>query len=394
MRAADYIVDIGPGAGVHGGQIVAAGTPEEIMANPASHHRAVPVRQEAGARARRRARKPTGWLTVQRRAGAQPEKHRRALPAGRADLRHRRVRQRQVLAGQRDPLQGALARQLNRASPAPRRRTTASRASSSWTRSSPSTSRPSAARPAPTPPPTPGVFDLIRDAVRRHATTPKPAATRPTASASTSRAAGARPARATAYCKIEMHFLPDVYVPCDVCRRQALQPRNAGGALQGQEHLRGAGHDRGGGAGVLRDRCRASADKLADACTMWAWAMSSWASPPPRSPAARRSASSWPPSSPARPPGRTHLRAGRADHRPAHGRRGTSSTRCSHRLAEAGNTLVVIEHNLDVIKIGGLHHRPGPGGRRPRRAHRGLRHARGAVPGARELHRAIPETRA
>ncbi len=36
MRAADYIVDVGPGAGVNGGEIVAAGTPEEIMANPAS----------------------------------------------------------------------------------------------------------------------------------------------------------------------------------------------------------------------------------------------------------------------------------------------------------------------------------------------------------------------
>ena len=33
MRASDYIVDVGPGAGVHGGQIVAAGTPEEIMQN-------------------------------------------------------------------------------------------------------------------------------------------------------------------------------------------------------------------------------------------------------------------------------------------------------------------------------------------------------------------------
>ncbi len=32
MRAADYIVDIGPGAGIHGGEVVAAGTPQEIMA--------------------------------------------------------------------------------------------------------------------------------------------------------------------------------------------------------------------------------------------------------------------------------------------------------------------------------------------------------------------------
>ena len=36
MRAADYLIDIGPGAGVHGGQVVAAGTPEEVMANPNS----------------------------------------------------------------------------------------------------------------------------------------------------------------------------------------------------------------------------------------------------------------------------------------------------------------------------------------------------------------------
>ena len=36
MRAADYIVDIGPGAGVHGGEVVAAGTVEEIMAQPRS----------------------------------------------------------------------------------------------------------------------------------------------------------------------------------------------------------------------------------------------------------------------------------------------------------------------------------------------------------------------
>ncbi len=36
MRAADYLIDIGPGAGVHGGQVVAAGTPAEGMANPDS----------------------------------------------------------------------------------------------------------------------------------------------------------------------------------------------------------------------------------------------------------------------------------------------------------------------------------------------------------------------
>ena len=33
---ADYVFDIGPGAGIHGGEIVAEGTPDEIMANPKS----------------------------------------------------------------------------------------------------------------------------------------------------------------------------------------------------------------------------------------------------------------------------------------------------------------------------------------------------------------------
>lgn len=36
IRSADYLIDVGPGAGVHGGQIVACGTPEEVSANPSS----------------------------------------------------------------------------------------------------------------------------------------------------------------------------------------------------------------------------------------------------------------------------------------------------------------------------------------------------------------------
>jgi len=36
ILAADYVIDMGPGAGVHGGEVVAQGTPKEIMANPAS----------------------------------------------------------------------------------------------------------------------------------------------------------------------------------------------------------------------------------------------------------------------------------------------------------------------------------------------------------------------
>src|SRR5205085_7031629 len=36
MLAADHLIDMGPGAGVHGGEIVAAGTPQDVMTNPRS----------------------------------------------------------------------------------------------------------------------------------------------------------------------------------------------------------------------------------------------------------------------------------------------------------------------------------------------------------------------
>lgn len=63
MLAADYIVDIGPGAGEHGGEVVAVGNAQEIMQNPASitgqylsGKRKIPVPKER--------KKPTGWLKI------------------------------------------------------------------------------------------------------------------------------------------------------------------------------------------------------------------------------------------------------------------------------------------------------------------------------------------
>ena len=67
IRAADYLVDMGPGAGAHGGKVIAEGTPEDVMRNSASltgqylsGFRQVPIPKE------RREPKSTGnrWLTV------------------------------------------------------------------------------------------------------------------------------------------------------------------------------------------------------------------------------------------------------------------------------------------------------------------------------------------
>ena len=54
MRSADYIVDVGPGAGVHGGEIVAAGSVEDICKAKRQHHRRLSLRPQAHCRAQTR----------------------------------------------------------------------------------------------------------------------------------------------------------------------------------------------------------------------------------------------------------------------------------------------------------------------------------------------------
>ena len=82
MRAADYLVDLGPGAGEHGGEIVAAGTPDSGDQGPEVADRPLPLREGLDPRSRRatqgsrRARRP-------RRSRAQPqERRRRRFPVG------------------------------------------------------------------------------------------------------------------------------------------------------------------------------------------------------------------------------------------------------------------------------------------------------------------------
>ena len=79
----------------------------------------------------------------------------------------------------------------------------------------------------------------------------------------------------------------------------------------------------------------------------------------------------------------------RADHRPPLRRR-RAAPPVLHRLADAGNTVVVIEHNLDVIAVRRLGHRPRPRRRRRRRSDRRGRVTSGGrtVPG--KPHRNVP----
>ena len=64
IRAADYVIDIGPGAGVHGGQIVAEGTPAEVMAHPDSLTGAIPVAASEASQCRPSARRATRSSTL------------------------------------------------------------------------------------------------------------------------------------------------------------------------------------------------------------------------------------------------------------------------------------------------------------------------------------------
>ena len=65
IREADYVVDLGPGAGLDGGYVVATGTPAEIEKNRRIADRALPFRGDGSSRSRQTRREPNGFIEIQ-----------------------------------------------------------------------------------------------------------------------------------------------------------------------------------------------------------------------------------------------------------------------------------------------------------------------------------------
>ena len=229
MRAADYIVDIGPAAGVHGGEVVAAGTAADIMKCKKSITGAylsgrmkIPVPSER--------RRPTGFLTIK---GARENNLKNIdvqVPlgimtcitgvsgSGKSSLTNeilykhlaRTLNRARCIPGDHDDILGV--EQLDKIidiDQSPIGRTP---------RSNPATYT--------------GVFDMIRDLF---ASTPDAKARGYKKGRFSFNVKGGRceACSGDGIIKIEMHFLPDVYVPCEVCggrryNRETLEVRYKG----------------------------------------------------------------------------------------------------------------------------------------------------------------------
>ncbi len=232
MRAADYIVDIGPGAGEHGGEVIATGTAEEIMKNKNSITGAylsgrikIPVPKER--------RKPTGFITVK---GARENNLKNIdvkIPlgimtcitgvsgSGKSSLTNeilykrlaRDLNRARCIPGAHDDIEGL--EQLDKVidiDQSPIGRTP---------RSNPATYT--------------GVFDMIRDLF---ASTPDAKARGYQKGRFSFNVKGGRceACSGDGILKIEMHFLPDVYVPCEVCQgkrynRETLEVKYKGKSI-------------------------------------------------------------------------------------------------------------------------------------------------------------------
>ena len=232
MRAADCVVDIGPGAGEHGGELVGIGTAEELMKNPASitgdylsGKRQIPVPETR--------KTPVGWLTVKGASQNNLKNITAKFPlgvmtcvtgvsgSGKSSLVN-------------EILYKCLAKKLNRARTIPGKHKEII-GTEQLDKVIDIDQSPIGRTPRSNPATYTGVFDQIRDLF---------------ASTADAKARGYKKGRFSfnvkggrceacsgdGILKIEMHFLPDVYVPCEVCHgkrynRETLEVKYKGKSI-------------------------------------------------------------------------------------------------------------------------------------------------------------------
>ena len=213
MFAADYIVDIGPGAGEHGGEVIATGTVSDIMNEPKSitgqylkGEKYIPVPEKR--------RKPNGYLTVKGACENNLKNVTVDIPlgvftcvtgvsgSGKSSLVN-------------EILYKALARKLNRARTIPGKHS-AITGVEKLDKIINIDQSPIGRTPRSNPATYTGVFDMIRDLF---AATPDAKAKGYNKGRFSFNIKGGRceACSGDGIIKIEMHFLPDVYVPCEVC---------------------------------------------------------------------------------------------------------------------------------------------------------------------------------
>ena len=229
MRAADCIVDIGPGAGAHGGELIACGTAEEIMQNPRSitgaylsGAKTIPVPEVR--------RTPTGWITVRGARVNNLKNIDASFPlgvitcvtgvsgSGKSSLVN-------------EILYKALSRTLNRSKERPGPHD-AIEGIEQLDKIIAIDQSPIGRTPRSNPATYTGVFELIREvfATTQDAKTRGYKANRFSFNVKGGRCEACS---GDGIIKIEMHFLPDVYVPCEVCKghrynRETLEVRYKG----------------------------------------------------------------------------------------------------------------------------------------------------------------------
>ena len=213
MKAADFLVDIGPGAGEHGGKVVACGTPEEVMNNPDSITGAylsgklkIPVPEAR--------RKPSGWLTVKGAAQNNLKNIDVKFPLGIMT----------VVTGVsgsgksslvNEILYKSLAKNLNRAHVIPGKHKKIL-GMDQLDKVIAIDQSPIGRTPRSNPATYTGVFDLIRDLFASTQDAKMHGYTKGRFSFNV-KGGRCEACSGDGIIKIEMHFLPDVYVPCEVC---------------------------------------------------------------------------------------------------------------------------------------------------------------------------------